>query len=103
MNYPKRKNELVLTVITFGVVGFMLLVGVMFFHQPINAQLATAQDRNKVVQKNNPIPNEIVQGIVQDERNILGRTSSNPMLEPLTPAMRFLYTISNDDLFLTQE
>lgn len=109
MNYPKRKNELTLTVITFGFVGFMLLIGVIFFHQPINAQLTIAQDKNSSVvinvkPRNNPIPDELIREITQDERNILGCTSnSNSMLELLTPAMRFLHTISSNNLFLTQE
>lgn len=107
MNYPKRKNELVITVVTFGAIGFVLLAGVMFFHQPINAQLTIAQENNSVVlnvqSKDNPIPNELVQEITQDKRNIVGYASSDQPFEPLTPAMRFLYTISSDNLFLTQE
>ena len=108
MNYPKRKNELALTVITFGFVGFVLLVGVMIFHQPINMQLTIAQEKDSSVvinvkSKDNPIPDEIIKEVTQDGRNMTGFVSDNSMLEPLTPAMKFLHTISSNNLFLTQE
>lgn len=108
MNYPKIKNELALTALTFGAIGFVLLVGVMVFHQPINTQLTIASEKDSSVvldveSGSNPVPDEIVQEITQDERNILGYTSSDPIFESLTPAMKFLYTISSNNLFLTQE
>lgn len=108
MNYIKNKNDLSLTAIIFGSIGFVLLIGVVAFHKPINSQFMLAEDIESVEvisskTKQNPVPEEVIQEIIKDERNILGYIPQYLDTEPLTPAMKFLYTMNVSDLFLTQE
>lgn len=110
MSYRKENNKFMLTAAAFGIVGFVLLVGVMIFHQHINYQLTLAYKEEGLVildigdegqsDEQKPIPDKILKDIIENEENILGY---NYPIGSLSPAMKFLYTISNPDPFFTQK
>ncbi|OGB74199.1 hypothetical protein A2V68_00250 [candidate division Kazan bacterium RBG_13_50_9] len=107
MEYFKEHNRFVVTIAIFGVCGLVLLGGVMIFHLHINRCLTAAEANAQIpavsVQAEsttNPLPDSVVREIVNDERNLIGSTQ---LPKSLSPALKFLRTISDPDIFLTQK
>lgn len=107
MKHINKNNKFILTATIFGIIGFILLSGVMIFHQHINSSFVLAQKEDEIVvlsvdnQKTQQLtPGSLAQEIIEDERNIIG---SSERSKPLSPALKFLRTISDPDIFLTQK
>ena len=99
-------HQSITTASIFGVVGFALMTAVIIFHAHINNHSTLAQADTAVnilsVDAPNPVPDELIQSIVSDPRNVMDVSKAKPAT-PLPPAMQFLRDLSAQDLFITQD
>jgi len=110
MSHSKNENnKFIFTATTFGLIGFVLLVGIIFSHQYINDQfnfeskgvMALETETEDVLAEPISLPEEVLQEIIENEKNITG--VSDLSKEQLSPSLRFLHTITRPYVFLTQK
>ncbi len=111
MSHSKNKNNkfIFTATTTFGLIGFVLLVGTIFSHQYINDQfnfeskgvMTLEMETEDVLAEQISLPEEVLLEIIEDEKNIIG--VSDLSKEQLSPSLKFLYTITRPYVFLTQK
>ncbi|OGB85042.1 hypothetical protein A2994_00295 [candidate division Kazan bacterium RIFCSPLOWO2_01_FULL_48_13] len=111
------ENQFTTVAVTFCLIGLALLLSVMIWHQQINqhplfkkgAAAAVAADLQVAALpvatpaadlNSTRIPDSVLQEITADPRNLSGY---QPPAAELSPALKFLYTLEQPDIFPTQQ
>jgi hypothetical protein len=118
MKISKTENNFASVAITFCLIGLALLISVMVWRQQINSHpafqktvVAASSDVTiasiaatapaVTVASSSTVPDKVLQEITQDPRNLIGQPAVNDA-PPLSPSIKFLYTLDNPNLFPTQ-
>jgi len=110
MQNKNPNNKLFTSATIFGLAGFILMFGVIFSHKHINTQFALLENQKAEAvialesesRELEPLPDEILEEIIQSKINIMGLKTYEKYTQTLSPAMKFLRDITAD-VFLTQK